>query len=172
MLMSMATKAQATLTTSSSSSSQMQKQTDISLQVFPFMQLCDGSKEPCEKQIVRELSQSTKFILYQSDSFNSEPIANAIVKASKQNHMITELIFYYNKFERLFTSAWLVNKHKIIRYANSHDKLKYNKTIIIDGTTMILKSGDKYVFIKNDPKKINTYIRSVLQYREHSDIIK
>lgn len=170
-VLSITTTVHATLTTSSSS--QTQKPGDISLRIFPFIQTCDGSKDACEKQVVRELSQSSKFILYQTDSFNSEPIANAIVKASQHKPIITELIFYYNKLQpKLFSATWLVNKPEIIWYANIHEKPTYNKTIIIDGTTLILKSGDKYIFIKNDPKKINTYIRKVLQYREHSNVIK
>ncbi len=171
LVMTIATNAHATLTTSSSSSQSINN-ANRTLQIYPFIQTCDETQEPCEKQVIRELSESSKFILYQSDSFKSEPIANAIIEASNQKHMITELIFYYNKFEKLFTSAWLVNKPKIIRYANMYEKLKYNKTIIIDGTTLILNSGNNYVFVKNNPKEINKYIRNVLQYRGRSSVIK
>jgi hypothetical protein len=166
--------AQATVTSSSSGGQQRAQlpRQDINLQTFYYVDSCNKSKDNCEKRVIREILEASRFILYQTDSFNSKPITDAIITASKRKGMITELIFYYNKFKPEFKYAWLLNNHKILKYANVHIPLKLNKTIIIDGKTLILQNGDDYTFVKNNVGEVNKHVKRVLKYRERSTFLK
>lgn len=172
MFISLTTNAHATVT-SSGTNGTIQPPKDINLSNFSYRDTCIDSDHKCEDRIIKEISQASRFILYQTDTFKSLPIAVAIADASEQKGMITELIYSVSEFKPNFTASTIVAKKNVIRYANFFNRLKNNETIIIDGNTLIVHSDGVYTFIKNNPVVINKYIRSVLEYRSKSiDISK
>ena len=138
--------------------------------VIPNIRVYFSPHGGCTEAVVKAVHDARQQILVEAYSFTSEPIAVALIEASKRG-VDVEVILDKSQEQARGTEADLISENGIPTYIDSAYRIAHDKVMVIDGSKVITgsfnftKSAENYnaenlLVISNDPPLANQYAES------------
>lgn len=131
----------------------------------------------CTDAIINEIDQAKTEVLVQAYSFNSTPIAKALLSAHKRGVKVEAILSKSRQQKEKYTSATFLADSGIPIYLE--DKHAHNKIMIVDRTAVITGSFDftKAAEEKNAENLLmitsadmaKLYLENWMEHKEHSE---
>ncbi|MGB7767346.1 MAG: phospholipase D family protein [Verrucomicrobiia bacterium] len=103
------------------------------------IQVYFSPKGGCTEAVVANLDKATNTILVQAYSFNSAPIAKALVDAKKRGVKVLVILDKSQRTEK-YSSADFIQHAGIPTFIDAKHAIAHNKIMVIDGKTVLTGS--------------------------------
>jgi phosphatidylserine/phosphatidylglycerophosphate/cardiolipin synthase-like enzyme len=145
-------------------------------------QVCFTPGADCTGLIVEKIGGARSEILVQAYSFTSQPIAQALVKASKRGVSVIVILDKSNKVDRGYSAASFLANSGVPTFIDFDHKIAHNKIMIIDNTQVITgsfnftkaaqQSNAENVLILNNQLLTKEYKDNFKSHLRHSEQIQ
>ncbi|MBI5778910.1 MAG: phospholipase D family protein [Planctomycetes bacterium] len=155
------------------------EQQDVAKHTAKDIQIYFSPKGGCTEAIVKEINAAKEIICVQAYSFTSEPIAQALVDATRRGVLVEVILDKSQRSER-YSQANMVYQANISTLIDARHAIAHNKIILLDSKVIITGSfnfsknaeennAENLLIIKDHPDLVKQYEANYFKHREHSE---